>query len=448
MLVFAAIANMKNMPATALFGSPLIFFFFCSAILFLIPTALISADLSSRSSSEGGIYEWVRRAFGHKLAMTAVWLQWSNTMVWYPTMLSFIAGALAYLIDPTLVEHKGYLLTTILTVFWIVTWINSKGIHTSAKLTTLCTWAGTIFPMALLILLGCIWVICKNPIHLDVTPKNLIPSFSDFEQWSALIAIMASFLGIELSGVHVSDVDQPKKTFPRAILLASIAIFFALSLSSLSIAIVLPANEINLIAGVMQVFQHFLHSFHLDAATPLLALAISLGSIGTMVNWLIAPAKGLSHAATTGFLPPYLAKKNRHGVASRILWIQAFLVSAISLFFLFQPSANELFWFLTALSTELYMLMYILMFLTSIKLRKEPIQEGSFRLSSSSLWLFAILGLIGSFLTVIVSFVPPTTLKVGISYLMKIAAGNLISFSPLLATFWYRRRKKALAQSL
>ena len=118
LLISGAIDSVRNLPGTALFGSTLIFFFIFSALLFLIPVSLIAAELaSSWSEEEGGIYSWVKQAFGPNLAFFAIWLQWINTMVWYPTILSFIAATLAYLIEPSLAQNKFYLISVILIVF-------------------------------------------------------------------------------------------------------------------------------------------------------------------------------------------------------------------------------------------------------------------------------------------------------------------------------------------
>src|ERR1700723_1915810 len=91
LLITGAIDSIRNLPAAALFGSTLIFFFIFSAIVFLIPTALVSAELAA-SMEEGGIYQWSRSAFGNRVGFLAVWLQWINNVVWFPTILSFIAG--------------------------------------------------------------------------------------------------------------------------------------------------------------------------------------------------------------------------------------------------------------------------------------------------------------------------------------------------------------------
>ncbi|MEO8401812.1 MAG: amino acid permease, partial [Gammaproteobacteria bacterium] len=109
LLITGAIDSIRNLPATSLFGSSLIFFFIFSAIIFLIPAALVSAELSSGNAEKGGIYHWTHSAFGEKFALLSVWLQWVNTMVWFPTILSFIAGTAIYFLDPGLAQSKLYL---------------------------------------------------------------------------------------------------------------------------------------------------------------------------------------------------------------------------------------------------------------------------------------------------------------------------------------------------
>src|SRR5215468_7081533 len=102
LLIISAVDSNRNLPSSAIFGSPLIFFFLFSAIFFLFPTSLVAAELAAAFPEEGGIYHWIRMAFGANMGMVAVWLQWINSVAWYPTILSFIAGTLAYLFNPAL----------------------------------------------------------------------------------------------------------------------------------------------------------------------------------------------------------------------------------------------------------------------------------------------------------------------------------------------------------
>lgn len=451
LLIIAAIDNIRNLPASALFGSALIFFFIFAAVLFLIPTALVSAELSATFPEKGGVYHWVRTAFGEKWAMAAIWLQWINTMVWYPTMLSFIAGTAAYLINPALAQNKLYLVSFILTVFWALTIINLRGVHISAIINNVCALIGTILPLIFLMGLGITWLLMGKPLQIHIAKDNLIPPLTQSTNWVSLIAIMASFLGMELSGVHVNDIRNPQKNYPRAVMLATLFIFLSMLFGSLAIAFVLPEKEINLVSGVMQVFTSFLNAFGMGGLIPVLTILMVIGSIGTMINWLISPAKGLLHAAEFGFLPPFFTRKNKSGIAANILMTQAILVSSFCLIFLLVPSVNAFYWFLTALSTELYMIMYVLMFCSAIRLHYKCVNRPkAFKIPGKQwgMWGTVLLGLLGSVTTIVVSFFPPDNVNIGTSgrYLTMICIGNLLTLTPIFLFYAYKRRKQALSE--
>ncbi len=446
-LIIAAIDSIRNLPAVALFGSSLIFFFILSALVFLIPTSLVAAELSAAFPEKGGVYQWILKAFGKRSAMAAIWLQWINTMVWYPSFLSFVAGTLAYLINPELVENKTYLVSVILIIFWGLTLINLKGLHVSAIVNNLCALIGTVLPMLFLIGLGFAWVLLGEPLQISLTKDDLFPSLSNATNWVSLVAIMASFLGIELAGVHVNDIKNPQKNFPKAVFIAALFILFSMIFGSLSIAFVLPEKEISLVSGVMQVFTGMFKVFGLEKLSFILTLCIGLGAIGTMINWLISPAKGLLHAAEFGFLPPFFAKTNKAGIAYNILFAQAILVTIFCLLFLLVPSVNAFYWFLTALSTELYMIMYILMFCAGLKLHYQYTNRpGAFKIPGKTIgiWGTSLLGFIGCTTTIIISFFPPTNIDIGSSsrYISMICIGNLLTISPLLLFYRYQSKRK------
>lgn len=418
LLITGAIDSIRNLPGTALFGSTLIFFFIFSALLFLIPVALISAELSAAwSEDEGGVYSWVQHAFGPNWAFLAIWLQWINTMVWYPTILSFIAGAIAYLVDPELAQNKFFLITIILSTFWSLTFVGLSGIRTSATFASFCTLVGMILPMALMIGLGIFWVVGHHPLAIDLSWSNLIPQWNDSQSWVSLTAIMTSFLGMELAAVHVRNVRNPQKNFPRAMFISVLLIMLTMILGSLAIAFVLPKNEISLVGGVMQAITKFFEAYHLTAWMPVIILLLLLGSLGGMINWIISPAKGLLLAADHGFLPHWLYRLNRHGVASRILIMQALLVTLLCSAFLMLPSINGIYWFFQALSTELYMLMYVLMFIAACRLKiKYPHRARPFRVPGGNIgyYLACSAGLMGCGITLIIGFIPPdATLNIG-----------------------------------
>ena len=449
LLISGAIDSIRNLPATALSGSALIFFFLFSATVFLVPIALVSARLASAFPEHGGVYQWVRTGLGEKTAFLAVWLQWINTMVWFPTILSFIAGTAAWLVDPELAKHHSYLISVILVVFWTMTLLNLRGIRTSAWFANICALFGLLIPMGLIILFAGIWVMQGHPLQIHFSASSLLPSLTQSSNWLALTAIMTSFLGMELASVHIRDVANPQRTFPRALFFSVLLILATMILGSLALAIVLPANDISLVGGVMQAFSHFLNAFHLAGLVPVLTLMLLTGSIGGMTSWLISPARGLLQAAEHGFLPVWFTRKNRHGVASRLLLTQAIVVTVLCLGFLLMPSINGSYWLLSDLSTQLYVLMYVLMFIAAIRLEKK-IPRNARNLFSlpggkRGTIVVCLLGLTGCLMTLAVGFVPPAGIDVGgtLHYEQVFCGGMALMILPVVGFFIYRARKQA-----
>jgi glutamate:GABA antiporter len=448
LLVIGSIDNIRNLPSSALFGSSAIFFFLFGAIFFLVPTALISAQLAAAfPTARGGVYHWVKSALGEKAGVTAIWLQWINTMVWYPAILSFIGGSIAYLVNPDLAASPFYLLIVILVLFWSFTAVNLFGIRVSSGINTLCTMIGTIFPLLLLIGLGVFWTASGHPIQIQFSSSEILPSFQSSSTWVSLISVMASFLGMELSGVHVNDIENPQKNFPKGVLIAGLFILFSMLFGSLAIGAILPKQDINLVSGVLQSFTFLLAALDLSGYVPLLTLLIIIGSVGNMINWLISPAKGLLHAAENGFLPSFFTKTNRFGVPSRVLLLQAILVSVFTSLFLLVESVNVLYWFFTALSTGLYMMMYMLLFIAAIKLDFIERQEkASFKIPFGKTGLLSVCccGLCGCLLTLIVGCFPPESLYISsnFEYGCLFVLGLVLFVSPVALLFFQQKRAK------
>ncbi len=446
LLITGAIDSIRNLPTTALFGSSLIFFFIFSAIIFLIPVALVSAELASTlPEEEGGVYSWVRHAFGDNVAFFTIWLQWINTIVWYPTILSFIAGTLAYLIKPELAQNKLYMIAVILIAFWSLTFIGLRGLRTSAAFASFSAVVGMLIPMGFIIVLAIIWLIKGNPVAIDLSLHSLIPEWHDTQSWVSLTAIMTSFLGMELAAVHVRNVADPQRNYPRAMFFSVILILVTMIFGSLAIAIVMPVEKINLVQGVMQAFSNFLDAYHLSALMPVLVILLLLGSLGSMVNWIISPAKGLLLAADNGFLPHWLYRLNKHGVASRILLLQALLVTALCSVFLLFPTVNGIYWLFTALSTELYIMMYVLMFIAAIFLKVKlahiprPFSIPGGRLGY---YLACAIGMTGCALTLFIGFFPPAeSLEMGSANHFRLIFSGGIVLMLIPAYLMYLRKK-------
>ena len=98
MINVAAICNIANLSVTAQIGFSSLFYYILGALIFFIPVGLISAELATGWPERGGVYVWVREALGEKMGFVAIWMQWVENIIWYPTILAFTAATIAYVI--------------------------------------------------------------------------------------------------------------------------------------------------------------------------------------------------------------------------------------------------------------------------------------------------------------------------------------------------------------
>ncbi|KTD75514.1 amino acid permease [Legionella waltersii] len=441
MITVGSVDSIRNLPATALFGSQLIFYFILGALFFLIPTALVSAELASGWAKQGGVYVWVKEAFGKKTGFLAIWLQWIENVIWYPTILSFVAGTIGYLINPSLTSNPYFLWFVIVTCFWGATIINLRGMKSSAKFSNLCSLAGLLLPMSLIIGLGAAWIFQGNPLQIQFNASSIVPHLSDKGMWVSLTAIILSFCGIEIATVHANDVKNPQHAFPKVLVYSVGIILSTLILGSLAIAVVLPQKDINLVAGIMQAFSAFFTSYNMGWMMPVVAVMLVLGGLGGVSNWIIAPTKGLLVAAEEGNLPEIFSRTNAKEAPAAMLYTQATIVTVLSGLFLFMPSVNGSYWLLTALAAQLYMLMYFIMFLAAIKLRlSQPNQPRPFAIPGGlfGMCFVAGIGIIGVLTTLAVSFIPPEGINVGstMRYELTLVIGLILMCAPPFVSNW------------
>ena len=418
MLNIAIVCTLRGLPIMAEEGLSLIFYLIIVALVFLIPVSLISAELATGwpPHGPGGVYIWVSKAFGPRLGFLAIWLQWIQNVVWFPTILSFVGATLAYLYDPKLVENKIYMVILILSVYWGGTFLNFRGMKTSGLLSSICVIIGTIIPGIIIVGMGVIWFMTDQPIAIDLSFNKLIPDLSNIHNIVFLAGAVLIFAGMEVSAVHSQEVVNPKKTYPRAIMLATIVALSLLMLGSLSIAIVVPQKDLSLVGGVMETFKLFFDSHNLKWAIPVVAVLIAAGAIGELSAWIIGPAKGLMVTAEHGNLPPFLQKVTKQDVPTNILLIQAGIVTVLSLIFLLMPNVSSSYWILSAFSVLLYLLMYVIVFVAAIRLRyshPDVVRAYKIPCGNIGMWIVAGIGIIGALFTITIGFLPPSQISIG-----------------------------------
>jgi amino acid transporter len=441
----AIIYSVRGLPMLAEEGLAIGAYLLLSLIFFMLPAAFIAAELATGwpPRGPGGIYVWTREAFGERWGFVAIWLQWSENVIWFPTVLSFIAATIAFIFLPSLADSKVFMLTTILVIYWGGTLANLRGIRTSTWITGLGV-MGTLVVTALIIGLGATWLLSDRPLAIELSWSAAVPDFGDAHTLVFLAGVLVITSGIEVSAVHAGDVRNPGLTFPLAILLSSVVSLSALLLGALAIAFVVPVDQLSLTAGLMDAFQVFLGAYGVDWLVPVVAALIVLGSIGEVAAWIIGPSRGLLVTARDGVLPPFLQRVNHRNAPVNILLVQAVAVSVLVLLFLLMPTVNSVYWILTALTAQLYLLMYILLFLAGLVLRyRQPDTPRRFRvpLGNLGMWTLTLLGLLGCLFTLVIGFVPPAHVDSGdIWFFEGFLAGGLITMT-LLPLIIYQLRQ-------
>lgn len=451
MLNVSIMASLRNLPLVAEFGLSAVFFFFLVALFFLVPCALVAAELATAWPKEGGIYVWVREALGDKWGFVAIWVQWVHNVAWYPAILSFVAVTSTYLLSPSLSSNKPFVLTIILGGFWGMTLLNYLGIKTSSWFSTAGVILGTILPGLFIIFLGTHWVSKGFTIQIPLTLDALVPSFTEIGNLVFLAGLFLAFAGLEVTAGYANNVQNPKKNYPRAILLAAVITFALFMLGSLSIAVVVPKTDISLVQGVMDAFTIFLKQYGLLWLVPIMAFLMIVGAVAEINSWIIGPVRGLFATAYHGNLPPILQKRNAQGVPTNLLLFQAILVSIASLVFLYAPRISSGFWMLTALSAQSYLVMYILMFISALVLRyKRPGIERPYSVpfKRKGMWVLTCMGVLASVFAILLSFVPPTNLKVGntVTYVLILAGGLFVMCALPLWIHLFKKKKWTLKE--
>lgn len=405
----AGVFTLRTLPLMAKYGLSAAFYYLAAALLFFIPSALICAELATGWAKLGGLYVWIREAFGPRAGILAIWWEWINTVISFPATLAFIVGTFVYAFDPALAENKYFMLTGMLIIFWGATFINFLGIRASNWISHIALIFGTIFPCLLIIGLSLGWLFYGHPSQVTLSIKNFFPNFK-LANSAFLVGLLLGYAGMQISAFHAQETKNPQRDYPRAIFFAVFIILLFSIFGSLAIAFVIPPEKISLVSGLLQASQIFFSQFHLRWFIPLMAIFTAMGTLALLNQWLIGPCKGLLAAAEYGDLPKFTRTTNHHGAPTTLLLYQALVGTLFSLVYLLMPSINSSFWLLVDLSALLTMLMYVLMFAAAIRLRySHPDVHRSYRIPGGlcGIWIIGSLGIVSCSLGFFLGFIPP-----------------------------------------
>lgn len=415
MLMFGIITSLNGMAPLATYGLGAIFYLAIAIVLFLVPAALVASELGTTYQRDGGVYTWVSEAFGPTAGFVATWLQWLQNIIFWTVVLTGSAAMLAVSLGWTEgAENRLYSAAVVLGTIWLITALSLFGLRSSGIIGTVGTIAGTILPGALLIAFAVGYILDDQPNNLVGPAADLVPDLSNPANVTFGLAAILVFAGIEVMAARIRDMRTPERTYPRATLISVLMIAALIVPATLAISILVPSDDISITAGIVQAMNAGVdHVWHLGWLVPLTAIAIYLDAIGEIAGWMAATPAAMATAAREGHLPRKLAAEDARNTARPVLIGQAVVGSSISLLFIFQPSVSSMFWLLSALLVQLYVLMYAMMFAAALRLRRtQPDVPRPFRIPGGrpGIWFVCGIGIVFSAAAIIVGFIPPAGL--------------------------------------
>ena len=421
-ITVASVASLRSAPTMAVYGLASVFLYGVAAIVFLFPTSFVSAELASGWS--GGVYRWVTEGINRKAGLVAIWNQYAMTIFYYPALLAYVASTFAYVVNPKLAANGSYTALMIIGIYWLSVVVSSHGMKAVSELASAGLWAGTLIPGTILVVLGIIFLGQGNSSAAPMDATHLLPAWAGIASLVLIVNNFLAYAGMEMNAVHVNELRNPAREFPRAMSLAVPLVLAIFILPALAISWIVPRETLSLTAGVMQAFDSIYAHFGLQWLTPITAIGIVCASLGGMLAWLAGPSKGLLLIGRQeGYLPPYFQRLNKYGIQQHILVAQGWVTSLIALLYAFLPSVSQSYWIFSVITTQTYLIMYVLMFVAAVRLRQtQPDHPRGFR--APMLKTMCLVGGLSSVFAFLIGFVPPSQFGGGgASYVLLIAAG-------------------------
>ena len=362
-----AILVMDTLAPSAAIGPSSISWWLITLVLFFIPYGLITAELGTTYPEQGGLYIWVKKAFGDKWAARTTWLYWINVALWMPSVYILFAGMFAQLFFPEMGLWWQILIGIVMT--WITVWIGSITLETSKWIPNI----GAIIKALIMVVIGVGAFIYagNNGVANDLSFGNILP------EWGAGLAflpvIVYNFMGFELMSGASAEMKNPGKDIPRAIIISGVLIAAFYLLGTVGILMALPVEDIGLISGIIDTLWVLLGDSGIGGAlVTVLGVAALYSFLANMVTWTMGANRTAAEAAKENELPAVFCREHPvHKTPVGAFIITGIVSTVVMVLYGFMAgSAEDLFWTLFAFSSMVFLLPYLVMFPAFLKLRK------------------------------------------------------------------------------
>jgi glutamate:GABA antiporter len=374
MILFSvcAILLLSQVTLTAQIGPSAIVWTGLIIVLFFLPYGLMTAELGSTYPDAGGIYSWIVRAFGNRWGTRVSWWYWLNVAVWVPSVYLMFSVVLSEMFFPDLGFWAQVGIALVLIALnWVV---NILTLNTGKWVSNL----GAIITVGAILLIGAAgviaWTSTGSATSFEWTTDSMIPTWTTMAL--ALPIIIYNFLGFELMSSASNEMRNPKRDVPRTIVIAGVLIGVFYLISTVGMQVVLPADQISETSGLMDVLvTAFGTTGVAGIAVKVVGIGILYALFAALIPWTIGANRAAAQAAEQGDLPAVFGRMDkRRGTPVGAATLTAIVSAGITLIYglLFSMTDGEidsLFWSLFAFSSIVFLLPYVAMAFSFVRLR-------------------------------------------------------------------------------
>ena len=390
-------------PAAAI-GNAQFFWWAILIVAFLLPYGMVVAELATTYDDEGGLFDWIRRAFGDNWGSRVSWYYWINFPLWVASLAILFSDTIAVLAGVSLGTPIAIAIQ--LAFIWGVALISFSKVSDAAWLLNL-TAAVKVIVVILVGALG-IWYAENNGFAGNMSPHTFLPSF-DADGLTYLSIILFNFMGFEVVATFTGSMADPKKQIPIAIIVGGLGIAALYLFGAFGVGAAIPSSQISLDSGLLDAV-----GIILGQASPLfvgIAVAFLFTFIGTMVCWSYGANYVADYAAKKGDMPKLFDGESKSGAPRNATIICSVVASALCLVAPVMDliGMSSLFWVFFSLNVVFLIISYVPMFPAFLKLRSiDPDRPRPFRVPGNGIVLkvIAYLPAVLIILSIIATVVP------------------------------------------
>lgn len=366
----------------AAIGNSQYFWWIFMIIAFLLPYGLVSAEMGTTYESDGGIYDWVKNAYGPKMGTRVAWYYWINFPLWM--------ASLAVMIPDLLNIIFGWELGTVaciiieLIFIWVIVAISFFPVCDSVWILNGAA-AIKVFLAVLIGVLG-VYMAVTQGVANEVTVGSLLPSF-DPDSLSYISVIIFNMLGFEVICTFAGDMEDPKKQIPKAIVVGGVVIAAIYMFSAFGIGAAIPTAEVSTDSGLLDAIM-LITGKETGIFIALIAFLFMLTLFGNMISWSLGVNNTACYAAENGDLPAVFGKRSgKNEMPTGAAIMNGIVASIVVIAAPFIPN-EDLFWSFFALNLVMFLLSYVPVFPAFYKMRKiDPDRERPFKVGGNDLVL-------------------------------------------------------------